>query len=197
MVAGAVAKGVVQGVSNENVTDKVVTELLPRSVTDSASTVLSNTGASVSKFVSAASNFFSSTSETASNFFTVTKPDVSIPYNAAVQLEYDKWLQKYPKGKIDENENNDENGIDNFGLFQENYKVVTIRNVKAKQKKREGASESSVVKLYELNEFADTLEAEEYIKLLDQSPAEKLFEDAFSFANNLFGGGGGNGSSFT
>merc|ERR1719464_702749 len=108
MVAGAVAKGVVQGVSNENVTDKVVTELLPRSVTDSASTVLSNTGESVSKFVSAASNFFSSTSETASNFFTVTKPDVSIPYNAAVQLEYEKWLQKYPKGKTDDEEN--ENG---------------------------------------------------------------------------------------
>merc|ERR1719464_773454 len=101
MVAGAVAKGVVQGVSNENVKDKVVTELLPGSVTDSASTVLSNTGESVSKFVSAASNFFSSSSETASKFFAVTKPDVSIPYNAAVQIEYDKWLQKYPKGKID------------------------------------------------------------------------------------------------
>lgn len=84
--------------------------------------------------------------------------DVSIPYDAAARLAYDQWREQFSKGDFDE---------ERYQVFKTNYEVVTITNVKAKQKARVSGTVS--VSLMSLNEFGD-LTQEEYQRLQETPP---------------------------
>jgi len=75
--------------------------------------------------------------------------DVSIPYDSAAELAYTGWLAKYSKPYDEER----------YAVFLSNYKAITIMNVSAKKKSRDGVTENP--SLLSLNEFADCT-AEEY-----------------------------------
>lgn len=78
--------------------------------------------------------------------------DVSVPYDAAARLAYDSWRIKFSKGDF---------SSEKYDVFRSNYETLTIANVVAARKEREGGD---VTKRLELNEFADCTEAEYKMK---------------------------------
>mmetsp|Transcript_1473 Transcript_1473/g.3259 ORF Transcript_1473/g.3259 Transcript_1473/m.3259 type:complete len:754 (+) Transcript_1473:147-2408(+) len=84
--------------------------------------------------------------------------DVSIPYESASFVAYTEWLVKY--NKVDPE-------LERYGDFQNNYKTVTIANVIAKKKIREGAvvEGEEEPKIIQLNQHAD-LPQEDYTEIM-------------------------------
>lgn len=78
--------------------------------------------------------------------------DVSIEYDSAAKLAYEKWRSDYERGDFDDSR---------FGTFKANYEALTIANVVAAKKARDEGSTDEVQRL-ELNKFAD-MTAEEYM----------------------------------
>lgn len=85
--------------------------------------------------------------------------DLSIPYDAAARLAYDEWRSQYSKGEFDPAR---------YENFKANYNTITVANVVAKKKEREGGESSP--EMLTLNEFADCSE-EEYMNM--QKGAQK------------------------
>lgn len=81
---------------------------------------------------------------------TAETTDVSIPYDAAAELEYSEWIGKYGK-PYDEKR---------YQVFKSNYKAITVMNVSAKKQARDSGS-NEAPSLLTLNEFAD-FTAKEY-----------------------------------
>ena len=59
---------------------------------------------------------------------TLSSVDVSIPYDAAARLEYDKWRAKFGKGGFD---------ADKYAKFRATYDAVTSMNMAAKKVARD------------------------------------------------------------
>ena len=92
--------------------------------------------------------------------------DVSIEYDAAAKLAYDKWRGDFGKGDFDESR---------FDTFKANYEALTIANVVAAKKAREEGTTEDIQKL-ELNQFAD-MTAEEYMAANDGGEAAAAPEE--------------------
>lgn len=58
----------------------------------------------------------------------ISTSDVSIPYDAAARLEYDKWRAKYGKGAFD---------AEKYAKFKARYEAVTSTNMAAKKVARD------------------------------------------------------------
>ena len=86
--------------------------------------------------------------------------DVSVDYDAAAKLAYNKWCEKFGK------EPNDSK----FVAFKTNYEALTIANVSAAKKARDDGTERP--KNLELNEFGDMTE-EEYMKMQSGGSTEE------------------------
>jgi hypothetical protein len=97
----------------------------------------------------------SATAESSSSSTT----DVSIPYDAAAELAYAEWIDKYNKPYDSER----------YEIFKKNYKAITVMNVSAKKEARETGSDD--ISLLTLNEYAD-LTAEEYEAAIQSSGNE-------------------------
>lgn len=89
-----------------------------------------------------------------------TDTDISVPYDAAARLAYDKWRSQFKKGDFDEKR---------YEVFRANYETITIANVAAKKRAREDGTVS--LSLMILNEFGDLSEKEytEQVQKLKQS----------------------------
>jgi len=83
--------------------------------------------------------------------------DVSIPYDAAARLEYDKWRNDFNKGDFDDGK---------YKSFKMNYEEITIANVIETKKARETGS---TAKKFKLNKYAD-MTPEEYLNLPSDAP---------------------------
>ena len=81
-----------------------------------------------------------------------TDSDVSIEYDSAAKLAYEKWRSDFDKGDFD---------TVRFGTFKANYEALTIANVVAAKKAREEGATDELQRL-ELNKFAD-MTADEYM----------------------------------
>ena len=75
--------------------------------------------------------------------------DVSIPYDAAAQYEYENWCKQYGK----------EADPVRYEVFKDNYEAITVMNVAAKKTAREAGDDTPSI--LALNEYADCT-AEEY-----------------------------------
>ena len=91
--------------------------------------------------------------------------DVSIPYDAAARLEYDKWRSNFDKGDFDE---------DKFTAFKVNYEMITVANVVAAKEARETGSSP---KKFTLNQFADMTE-EAYTAMMAEKDAPSADSDS-------------------
>lgn len=97
----------------------------------------------------------------------VETSDVSIPYDAAAKIAYDKWRKDFKKGDFD---------AKRFEIFKGNYEAITIANVVAAKDARDaamarGASTAIITEeQMELNEYAD-LTLDEYERALGNSGA--------------------------
>jgi hypothetical protein len=77
--------------------------------------------------------------------------DVSIPYDSASLLAYDAWLTEFKKGDFDQVR---------YEQFKANYEAITVSNIIAKKKAREGGDETSLLALNEYGDYsADEYEA--------------------------------------
>ena len=77
--------------------------------------------------------------------------DVSIPYDAAAELEYEAWIAKYNKPY----------DASRREVFINNYKAISVMNVSAKKQARDAGTPVGEASLLALNEYAD-FTAEEY-----------------------------------
>ena len=79
-----------------------------------------------------------------------TETDLSIPYDAAAELAYKGWIEKYDRPY----------DAARYEVFLSNYKAITVMNVSAKKKARDDP-DGGKASLLSLNEYADCT-AEEY-----------------------------------
>ena len=85
--------------------------------------------------------------------------DVSVPYDAAAELEYENWCKQYGK----------EADPARYETFKSNYEAITIMNVAAKKTARDTGDDNPSI--LALNEYADCT-AEEYEAAMNgESPA--------------------------
>jgi len=95
--------------------------------------------------------------------------DVSIPYDSACSQAYTEWLAQYEK---------EDPELERYENFKRNYQTVTIANVVAKKKIRDGIPEGEEKpEFLKLNKYAD-LSEEEY-REVQKSLEPKSWGDLF------------------